>query len=376
MKERQVSHIRQYFIWIMLLARRLLRQPAYIGLLLLIPFAGYAAGMLERGDKGGAVVAVCAEEGTWSGEIIVLLQEQEEDSVLRFTFCDDRLQTERLVAAEEVDCGFVIPADIDDRILEGERDRSITVYETAASSITGMAKERIAGVLFKLYSEYCFENYMGQLSAAAADFAMEAYRNHLSDESTFGFRYLYYDSNSQNIADTDDGNDNIVKAAVFPVKGVFAVLIFVAGMCGMLEYEKDRKEKRFLRLAPNGLTFLVDVWISTVFVSVAVLVCLWITEGIRACGGSLSPDRILTVWSVGTWGKQALCLILYQCIIAGYCELLRVLLRRQETIAAAIPVLTLGSLLCAPVFIRLGSYLPFFAVLEKLFPASYYLLLS
>ena len=75
------------------------------------------------------------------------------------------------------------------------------------------------------------------------------------------------------------------------------------------------------------------------------------------------------------WLQQAARLLLYQCIATAYCVILRVLLRRQETIAAAIPVLTLGSLLCAPVFIRLGSYLPVFAVLEKLFPASYYLLL-
>ena len=58
------------------------------------------------------------------------------------------------------------------------------------------------------------------------------------------------------------------------------------------------------------------------------------------------------------WLQQAARLLLYQCIVIVYCVILRVLLRRQETIAAAIPVLTLGSLLCAPVFIRLGSYLP------------------
>ena len=57
-KEKEVFRIKQYFIWIGLLARRLLRQPAYIGLLLLIPVAGGAVGLLERSAGGGAVVAV------------------------------------------------------------------------------------------------------------------------------------------------------------------------------------------------------------------------------------------------------------------------------------------------------------------------------
>ena len=75
------------------------------------------------------------------------------------------------------------------------------------------------------------------------------------------------------------------------------------------------------------------------------------------------------------WAKQIGRLVIYQCMILVYCVILKVLLRSQETIAAAIPVLTLGSLVCSPVFIRMGNYLPVFAVLEKLFPASYYLMM-
>ena len=75
------------------------------------------------------------------------------------------------------------------------------------------------------------------------------------------------------------------------------------------------------------------------------------------------------------WGRQIFALLIYQCVILLYCVILKVLLRRQETIAAAIPILTLGSLLCAPVFVRLGTYMPVFTVLEKLFPVTYYLMI-
>ena len=62
MKEKNMFRVRQYRIWIGLLARRLWKQPAYIGLLLLIPFVGYAAGMMEREARSGAVVAICVED--------------------------------------------------------------------------------------------------------------------------------------------------------------------------------------------------------------------------------------------------------------------------------------------------------------------------
>lgn len=374
-KGKEISRGKQYCIWMCLLARRLLRQPAYIGLLLLIPLMGYGAGILERGGPGGAVAAVCVEEGAWKDGIVSLLQEQEADSVLHFAFCDSREEAERQVAAGDADCGFGIPADIGRKVSDGDWRRTVEVYETASSSITGMAKERIAGVIFRLYSEERFEEHMKQIFEAGDGAAMEAYETHLADGSTFGFRYFYNDQVSQDNSDMDVGTDNAVNAPVFPVKGVLAVLIFVAGMCGMLEYEKDRREKRFLRLASDALTYVVDVWISTLFVAAAALLCLWLSEGIRACGGGLSPGGIATVWSAGMWAKQIGSLLLYQGMVVGYCVLLRPLLHRQETIAAAIPILTLGSLVCAPVFIRLGTYLPVFTVLEKLFPVSYYLML-
>lgn len=375
MGEQKNSRKKQYRIWITLLVKRLWRQPVYVGLLVLIPLLGYGIGVMERGDRGGAAVAVCVEDGAWSEEIIALLTEQEKDSVLRFLFCDDRRQVERYVIRETVDCGFVLAADLKEKTENDDWKKSITVYETDASSITGMAKERIASVIFRLYAEACYDKYMGQISESASDFARKAYEEHLTDASTFGFQYLFDDFNGQLESDTDVGNDESVNAAVFPVKGIYAVLIFIAGMCGMLEYEKDKKEKKFLRLAPNALTYLVDVWISTVMPSMAVVLCLWLSDGMRACGGSLSLYGILTVWNASVWGGQICSLVIYQGIIVGYCVLLRAVLRSQETIAAAIPILAMGSLLCAPVFLRLGTYVPVFAVLEKLFPVSYYLML-
>lgn len=386
--------------------KRLWRQPAYVVLLMLIPILGLAVGRMEQSERG-AGVAVCVEAGAWSGQITEELQELSKDSILRFDFCHEAADAERSVMRGEADCGFVIAGDIRDRIVDRDWSESITVYETPASSITGMAKERIGSVIFKLYSEQCYEEYMHGMADKLqesegfalepeeagnaignegentvildetawnfVDYAWKAYESHLTDGSTFGFRYISGDQEGQYISDTNVISDT----AVFPVKGVFAVIIFISGMCGMLEYDTDRREKRFVRMAPNILTYMVDVWIPTVFVSVAALLCLWISEGLFSGGSAEGTDKLrglLSVWSAGMWMKQIGRLLLYQGIIVIYCSLLGVVLRRQETIAAAIPILAAGSLVCAPVFVRLGSYVPVFAVLEKLFPVTYYLL--
>ena len=362
---------KQYGIWLWLLAKRLWRQPAYIGLLLLIPILGYAVSLMERSEQSGATVAICVEEGTWSRQIIDGLVEQDKDSVLTFDFCETASETETAVMRADVDCGFVIPAHIEEQVMEEDWRKCIVTYETSGSSVTGMAKERISGVIFKLYSEQHYQEYMGQISEDIVDFAMDAYESHLVDGSTFGFGYVNDDQYSQNNSDTD----GIYDISVFPIKGVFAVVIFISGMCGMLEYDRDKREKRFLRIAPNILTYMVDIWIPTVFSSAAVLICLWVSDGIHAHNGQFSMHAMLSVWDAGMWIAQIGRLLIYQCIIVLYCCILGIILRRQETIAAAIPILSLGSLVCAPVFIRLAAYLPVFVVLEKLFPVTYYLMM-
>lgn len=392
--EGKMFRIKQYRVWIGLLARRLWRQPVYVGLLLLVPLLGYVAGSMEREERSGAAVAVCVEEGVWKEEILTMLQGQEENSVLRFVYLEEGSEVERMAAAGEVECGFVIPSDIAKKVLDGAWEESITAFAMDTGSVIGIAKERIAGVIFRLYANACYEEYMGQFSEEAAVFAREAYENRLVDDSTFGFQYFYDDSIGQISSDTSAGDDSNDKSGdksvrretvqnagkqddipVFPVKGIFGILIFLGGLCGLLEYERDRKEKRFIRLAPDILTCLINIWVSTVFVSAAVLLSQWLYDGIHYYGTALTASRMAAVWSGAMWGRQIFALLIYQCVILLYCVILKVLLRRQETIAAAIPILTLGSLLCAPVFVRLGTYMPVFTVLEKLFPVTYYLML-
>lgn len=359
---------KQYSVWLRLLAKRLWRQPAFVGLLALIPILGYAVSVMEQGERG-AVAAVCVEDGPWAEQIVEGMERQEQDSVLRYVFCTDAARTVRLVLRGEADCGFVLPADLAERVMEKDWRKCVTVYETPSSSITGIAKERIAQVVFQQYSEQRYAEYMETVSPEIAEFAMDAYETHLTDASTFRFRYLYDDRSSQQTDDAADIND----MAVFPVKGVFAVIIFIGGMCGMLEYDRDIQEKRFLRMAPNILTYIVDIWLPTLFISVAVLICLWLSDGVRMTDGDLSLGGLLGVWGVRVWAREFGRLAAYQLIVVLYCLALGAFLRRRETMAAAIPLLSLGCLVCSPVFVRLAAYAPVFAVLEKLFPATYYL---
>ncbi|MDE7017365.1 MAG: hypothetical protein K2P65_07270, partial [Lachnospiraceae bacterium] len=170
----------------------------------------------------------------------------------------------------------------------------------------------------------------------------------------------------------------------FRLKGILALCIFLSGLCGLLTDWEDRKEKRFMRVAPDWMTTIVNIWVPTLYTSLIALFCLILTRQlpIPFLGMNGESGTLTGLGGFGTTAGVMLCigkelchLVFYQFLIVVYCSIIRLLVRRQELIAAAIPILTLASMICSPVWIRLSLYLPAFRILEKFFPATYYLLL-
>lgn len=363
-----------YLTWLLLLGKRLLKQPAFLLLLLAIPLFSYGVKRMEQEEMGTALVAVCIEDGTWQERLTDLLmmeneerkkseedeKEQNTTEILQVAFYETPQQVEHIVLRGKADCGFVIPAQIEEELVTGNWKGVVDCYETPASSFAAIAREKIAGALFQLYAEEKYTDYIEEtVGRDAVDFAWNAYEMHRLDGSTFSFHYERTGKveNENEKAGEEERKTEITGRAgtgngwetVFPLRGILATLIFLSALCGMLEYEKDKKEKRFVRLVPGYVNFVADVWIPTIFTSGMAVLCL----------------------GIGEIGR----LLVFQFILILYCSIIRMVLRGREMVAVAIPILITGSLVCSPVFIRLASYVPLFAILEKLFPTTYYLLL-
>lgn len=395
--------MRRYAVCFYLMFKRILKMPAFVLMLVVMFVVAMAVSLAGCGEKAENVVGILIEKDKgsetdlsgayekWGQEFAAQLSSGE--GILQFCFYESEDEIIRAVENGEADCGFAIPYDLSD-MLEVEAWRgAVTVYTSSSSALTQMAKERIAAAVFTLYSEESYVNYIRNSEAFASaqagmdddigssvdnaadnnieeivDFARNAYESHLVDGSTFDFEYngaSYASEMVEGDGDRDVINDVNVKNAqnpfgsTFRLRGVLAVCIFVSGMCGLLTDWKDRKEKHFLRIAPPWTITIANVWIPTLYTSVVSYAAL-LLAGQMAGGGSML--------------KELFRLLIYQFLIVVYCSIIRIALKKQETIAAAIPILTLASIICCPIWIRLATYVPVFRVLEKLFPATYYLL--
>lgn len=362
------------FIWFGLLLKRTIKKPAFLLFLLSMPLLSFMIDRLGQGEGAGTTVGICLE-GTEAEAFFSLLQEQE--GVLRFRLYESENKMRQDVEKSELDCGVFLHEELWEGLSAGAWQNTITVYTTSSSSMTNIVKEKIASIVFTLYSERAFGDYIerSEIFAGAegtdggadvAAFAKAAYETHLLDGSTFAFRYQGNPGGNQNGSAAD-----ISGPSAFRLRGILAVCIFLSGMSGLLTDWKDREERRFGRLIPPAVTTMVNIWIPTIYTSAAVLFSLWLTGNMTVSGSGGNPAAGL----FGGLGKELAGLLFYQFLIVMYCSIIRIVLRKQEMIAAAIPLLTLCTGVCCPVWIRLAAYVPLFRVLEKLFPATYYLLL-
>lgn len=387
--------MKKYLIWFSLLMKRMIKIPAFVVMLTGLFVLATAVSRLEQGEHSESAVGVMIEtkEGhdlskadeEWNQSFLSLLHEQE--GILSFLIYEDKEMLMQAVERGGLDCGFILPQDLRDRINEETWQDTIILYTDSAAVVTQIAKERIAAAVFTLYSEESYVNYIKNITdfdltqvsenykEEIIAFAKSAYETHLSDGSTFSLIYngdSYNGKNRNNSSYSDNGaagnNDDETKSinderqntnTIFNIRGILAVCIFLSGMCGLLIDWKDRQEKRFLRIAHDFITTMANIWVPVIYTSFVSLAALFCTNQITGLDGIV---------------REAFRLLIYQFLIVVYCSILRMALRKQEAIAAAIPILTLGCIICCPVWIRLAVYIPVFRVLEKLFPATYYLL--
>lgn len=365
--------VRRLSVWIWLLLKRLLKKPAFICLLAAMPVLATAFGLLEQETDNKPTVGIVWEDSEVIAEALELTSLLTDlAGTMDYLIYDSTDALIWAVKGEEITCGFVIPRNIAAELTAQTWQGKIIVYAGKDETVAQIAKEKLASVLFTIYAE---ENYVNLVMETAkgteipereiVDFAMTAYETHLANGSTFTFSY---EEGGQEKTDRTE-TQSITPVSLSALRGILAVCVFLCGICGLLTDCYDRQNRRFIRMAPNGMTTMVNIWIPMIPASAMMLISLYI--------GSYISNISDTAAGIGEMqmGEEILRLLIYQLLIILYCSIIRVALRRREQIAVIIPVLTIGSLICSPIWMRLALYLPVFRILEKFFPVTWYLLL-
>ena len=280
------------------------------------------------------------------------------DSAFTFREYDSLSEITGHVAAGEVECGYLIPSDLFSSLLAGERREKIRVLSSPSSSLIPVVNESLYSRIFAQLTPMLLTNYLSyQTEGPAAALAQtgekalkDQYEIYLTNGSTFAFEY----ENAQMSSGFAQR-----KLLLSPLRGLFAILILLAGFSGALRYYRAAEHPVYARFSVR----LVMILAPMLLCCIPVLFSYLFYPDLSPAHGN--PVAIFS---------EILRLVLYMLLCLAFLLLLTQLLRNAALMYAFLPLYVLCCLVFSPIFIDAGSFIPLLKTVSRFFLPTWYLM--
>lgn len=347
-------------MWFYLSCKRQMKRPFFLLLLLLLPAGMWMFHRTEQKSTDRLPIALYTSGDAWNEEVAKRLMEK--DGSFEFYLCGSEEALSKDVAAKRGECGYVFPAGLKEKLDAGTYRRSITMVTSPSTAAAKLASETVFAGMFEVYARELLARYAkdGEAFKGAAETEEEKervwaeleplYDKYLEDGSTFAFSYALADGKT---VETDS-----VKA-VFPVRGIAAVFIFVMSLAAAVTTAED--ERRGLFTAARGRRkeafMFAELLAPVALACCSAFLCLAVTgEAERA-------------------GAEMISLLLYGLFTTVFSYVLLLVIKNPLVLSGLIPFFIIASLTACPVFADLSAFVPVLTALRRLLPPFYYLMM-
>lgn len=341
------------WIWFCLSCKRQLKHPGYLILLLILPVVLYGAGKAVPKDEEGVRIALYSEGGDLAERTVDSLMER--DSVFEFYRCNSLDELEKEVSSKQAECGYVFHEDLEERLNQEKYRRSIGLCTSPSTVLAPLASETVFAALMEQYGDVILENYTKEKLAfepldkdQAWEELDELFDTYQTNHSTFAFAYDFIDGGIMQGVSVKTG---------FPVRGVAAVMVFIAGIFASVMLLEDEKKGLYI-----PVPYAQKIWCKAA--SVLSLVALAAASGLVSLKVTGNMNQI---------GYEILCMAVYVLLVSVFAFLLKSVIRNTAVICCLIPFFIIGSLILCPVFLDVGQWLPDIKAVQRLFLPYYYL---
>ena len=332
-----MKKLRRFFLWSGLLLKRLLRRPAYMAVLLLVPLFAVAIALFSRQESGVLTIALALEDPNDPAAQAAVGRLTGEESILLFEIVEDEDSARESVRSGRYDAAWIFRAGLEkklERFAQRGHAAAVTVLEREDSVFLRLAREKLFAAIYPETSFALFSDYLAsELGATETDLA--TLRRYYAS-GTMADEILRFETAEGEPIDTGDSY------LTAPLRGVMALLLVLCGMASGLYCYQEEQNGSYTWLsarARRGLPLLSHL-IAILPAALAALLAM-----------------ALAGVTVGL-GRELGLFLLYVPAAALFCELLRCLCPRQEHYGALIPVLTAAMLVLCPVFLDLKLLQP------------------
>lgn len=329
--------------WLYLLVKRQLKNPVIIAFIVMMPIiAGIITNVsslnkVER-PRVGIVMqdddacAVMTKNYLINGDYSVDFYEAESAEAL-----------ERDIEDNGTECGYIIGRNLTEKLDSGQYDGVVKLLICRSNFVSSMTNEIFFSAMFKAYSPEIAINYVKSVKAfekhavRAEEEIREGYAEYLAGDETFKIEFKILDS-------TDSGEMEKLedKTGTFPVRPILMILVYIAGLFGIVQYYIDAGKGAFITL-PKSYRIVgkpLYALIGSLLFAVSVVITLAVTGELQGASDIFKMCIYVAAVTVFAW------------IVAT-------VVRSESGMIALIPVLLIACLILCPVFINITVYLPF-----------------
>lgn len=339
------------FLW----CKRLFKKPLFLFTLLLLPACVLFLQHCHSKTDAVIRVALYSPDTTNDNTAARLINDLKSLSNTAVTFyeCSTPKELRQDVAEDNAACGYLFPKNLEQKLEEYAVSKTpyITAVRLQDDVRTKIVDEIVLSRLYHPVSYHILTTFLEKQTGKAADddWLTKTYQKHSSDELLFQFEYANGDTNTL----LNDANTNYM---LMPIRGIVSVMVLLSCMAGSILWYSDANNALFL-MNPRKMRLcsLLSLLLPAIFAAFIGLITIKMT-GIS--------EHLLT---------ELPAMLLFLCSCLSLVHLLRTIFQTKELFLAAMPVMTIGSLILCPVFISLQSIVPALSFVSKLFPTTWYL---
>lgn len=318
--------------WMLLLTKRLLKRPAIIAILCLIPLLSLGMSIASELQNGLLTIVVASDGDADKLAKSVMTRLERDADVVMFKICEDKDEAVKAVEEGKADAAWVLDSNFTDALRDHIHFGAscVEVYTKEDNSFTSLSREIMYEKLYPtisrmMYVEYN-ENWLGDIDGFDRDELIEYYTKYRPSESMINFKAV-------GVSTGDQSEANHLKT---PIRGLLSVLTVLCSLASAMLISNDIKKGTFAWMRPSR-----HIW-------------LYAASGISASllASIVSLAALKLAGLMGNFFYEAAALLLFSLCGAGFTTLLALILDTPERIGASVVPLVVSMLVFTPIFVH------------------------
>ncbi len=339
-------------IWLLKYGKRFLQQKLFWFLLIIMPIGMLVFSHILKQQPAGIQVGIgCEEEEELERDIIEALKSHK--GIVRFEEYSTKDSMKQAIQNGDIQCGYFLRKNFSKRLNNEKYKNAILQFRKRGDSTYVVASTVVFAKVFESGNTELVDNFVRE-----SGYFEGSSITRTEIQQLLVSNYNVHDTFKMSFENEDVENAGMETYLMTPLRGGMALLILLAGFCGLVMWKQD-KEKGILEVTPYGMhsrLSLISIGIPTFAVTLSAM--------ISQCLGNFEYFRI----------QEVFYLFLYGIMVTLFVDLFAFVPVSGNKIWGIALMCVFLNAVVTPMFFNISLFLPQVKYIQWLCPTSYFLL--